>query len=61
MLCRVAHKLLFFLLREIIVLSNRATGKILLISPSIAKNKCANSRNRTRIIQVDPLNVAGSQ
>src|SRR3954469_18004360 len=41
-LCRVAHKLLVLLLREIIVFSDRAPGKSLLVPPGIAKHKCAN-------------------
>ena len=60
-LYRIGHDLLLFLLREIIVLSNRAPEEFLLISPSIAKDKLANCCNRTRVIQVDPVNVSGSQ
>jgi len=61
MLYRVAHEVLVLLLREIIVFSNRAPGEILSVSPSIAKNKRAYCCHRTRIIQVHPVNVAGSQ
>lgn len=57
---RIVHKCFFFFLREIVALSNHAPDKILMVAPSIAKNKVANIRNHTSVIQIDAGNVAAS-
>ena len=57
----IAHKLLFLLFREIIVLRYCTPKEILTVSPSIAKDKPTYLCCHTRVFQVDIPNIAAIQ